>query len=936
MSDYKNTLNLPKTNFAMKANLPEREPERLKQWQSMQLYQKIRQMSHGWPRFILHDGPPYANARPHMGTALNKTLKDIIVKSKTLSGFDAPYVPGWDCHGLPIELNVEKQVGKPGIKILHKDFIKACRDYASTQVHLQKQDFQRMGVLADWENPYLSMQPHYEASVVRALAKIIDNGHLFRGAKPVHWCPLCASALAEAEVEYQDKTSSAIDVAFSTVHAQDVLKRFNVATDLATEVLVPIWTTTPWTLPANQAVCMNAKVDYALVQTDQSYLVVAHDLVESVMRRFSVSSYHVLATIKGEVLAGIPLQHPFLDRLVPIVLGDHVTTETGTGSVHTAPAHGVDDYIVGRQYELPLDNPVNANAVFVESTPYFAGQHVYKANEPIIELLKEKNKLLHHELLTHSYPHCWRHKKPLIFRATPQWFISMQQKDLSTAARESIQSIEWIPAWGKKRIAGMIDGRPDWCISRQRIWGSPITLFIHKDTSEIHPDMPILMEKIAQHIEKEGMEAWLNLDPITLLGDQAKDYIKVTDTLDVWFDSGVSHYAVLDQRDDLSTPADLYLEGSDQHRGWFQSSLLTSLAIKNKAPFTTVLTHGFVVDKQGRKMSKSLGNVVAPSDIIDKLGADVMRLWVSSTDYQSEIAFSDEIIARTAEAYRRIRNTARFLLSNLYDFDPTKDSVANQDLLQLDRYAIVRTKQLQQEIISAYEQYNLHAIYQAIHTFCTNDMGSFYLDVIKDRLYTAKVDGLARRSAQTALYHIAEAMVRWLAPITSFTAEEIWENMPGKRAASVFLTQWYEGFAHCELTEAFSVDYWAVIMRVRDEVNKLLEAARSEGDLGSALEAEVKLCVISKSILAEQLKQLGDELRFVLITSAATVCETDCDGAIETGIDGLKVRVEVSQYHKCGRCWHRRADVGSEAVYPNICTRCVDNIAKLGESRQFA
>ena len=934
MTDYKDSLNLPQTAFAMKANLSQREPVRLQQWQAMNLYQKIREISHGRPRFILHDGPPYANARPHMGTALNKTLKDIIVKSKVLSGFDAPYVPGWDCHGLPIEFNVEKKVGKPGIKILHKDFIKACRDYATQQVALQMADFQRMGVLADWAHPYLTMQPQYEASIVRALAKVIENGHLHRGAKPVHWCPLCASALAEAEVEYENKTSPAIDVAFSTVDAKDVLNRFKVSTDLAAEVIVPIWTTTPWTLPANQAVCLNASIDYALVKADERYLVLANDLVESVLERLQTESSSVLATVKGEVLAGIPLQHPFIDRLVPIILGDHVTTETGTGNVHTAPAHGVDDYVVGLQHQLPLENPVNANSVFVEGTPYVAGQHVYKANEPIIVLLTEKNKLLHHENVTHSYPHCWRHKKPLIFRATPQWFISMQQQGLAEAAKQAIESIEWIPAWGAKCMTNMVEGRPDWCISRQRLWGAPITLFIHKETAEIHPDMPTLMEKIALHIEKGGMEAWLNLDPVDMLGEQAEDYMKVTDTLDVWFDAGISHFAVLDQRDELSTPADLYLEGSDQHRGWFQSSLLTSLAIKGKAPYTTVLTHGYVVDKDGRKMSKSLQNVTLPSEIIDKLGADVMRLWVAGTDYLSDIAISKEILSRTAEAYRRIRNTARFLLSNLYDFNPEKDCVDSQDLLRLDRYAIARAKQLQTEIIQAYDTYNTHAIYQLIHHFCTNDMGSFYLDVIKDRLYTCKADGVARRSAQTALYHIAEAMVRWLAPITSFTAEEIWENLPGEHAESVFLSQWYEGFADCELTESFNFEYWASIMRVRDTVNKVIESMRADGQLGSALEAEVVLYVDGD--LAEKLERLGDELRFVLITSAASVSTESSAQAIATDIEGLKLVVRVSEQKKCERCWHRRADVGMNQEHPSICGRCVDNIVDVGEVRQFA
>ncbi len=668
MSDYKDTLNLPMTDFPMKASLAQREPLRLKQWQEMGLYEKIRQECAGRPKFILHDGPPYANGELHVGHAVNKILKDIIVKSRTLEGYDAPYVPGWDCHGLPIELNVEKKVGKPGIKISPTEFRQKCREYARRQIDGQRTDFIRMGVVGDWSNPYLTMDFKFEADIVRALSRIVDNGHLHKGFKPVHWCMDCASALAEAEVEYQDKRSPAIDVAFAAVNPA----AFNAACGAAYDgdIAVPIWTTTPWTLPANMAVCLHPQLDYVLIEGRGRALLVAEQLAQSCVTRFGLDALKVLGRCKGAALENLLLQHCFLERQVPVILGEHVTTEAGTGAVHTAPAHGQDDFVVGQKYHLEVYNPVDGNGVYLPDTQHFAGQHVLKANAAIVALLQERGVLLHHEEYVHSYPHCWRHKTPIIFRATPQWFVSMQQQGLLDKSLAAVAGVQWLPEWGRARIDGMLANRPDWCISRQRTWGVPIALFIHRETGELHPQTSQLMEQVAQRMERSGVDAWFDLDAAELLGEDASHYEKVTDTLDVWFDSGVTHACVLRQRAELQFPADIYLEGSDQHRGWFQSSLLTAIAIDGVAPYRTVLTHGFTVDSDGRKMSKSIGNIVAPKAVMNDLGADILRLWVAATDYRGELTVSDEIFKRTADSYRRIRNTARFLLSNLNGFDP--------------------------------------------------------------------------------------------------------------------------------------------------------------------------------------------------------------------------------------------------------------------------
>lgn len=936
MTDYKQTLNLPKTKFSMKANLGQREPERLKKWQAMDLYATQQAQQADRPMFVLHDGPPYANAAIHLGTGLQKILKDIVMKSKVMSGFHVPYVPGWDCHGLPIELNVEKKVGKAGAKLSHEAFRKACREYATKQVAVQKEDFQRLGVFGEWQNPYLTMNQSYEADEMRALATIIENGHFERGQKPVHWCIECGSALAEAEVVYKDKDSPAIDVGFFAVTPGDFAKAFGL-NDALDNVIVPIWTTTPWTLPANQAVSMNPNFDYVLIRCElagqRRHLVMAKALIDSVMTRYGVSDYQVLAEVKGEALESLQLQHPFIDRVVPITLGDHVTIEAGTGNVHTAPAHGLDDYAIGGRYHLPEDNPVDSRCCFVEGTPLVGGQHVFKANPIIVEALRESGHLLHDETINHSYPHCWRHKKPLIFRATPQWFVSMDKNGLRAQALEAVKTVRWHPTWGEQRITNMIETRPDWCISRQRTWGVPIAVFIHRDTGEAHPDSAALMRRVADIVEEKGIDAWYELNAADLLGDDADAYEKVTDTLDVWLDAGVSHACVLAKRDELRLPADLYFEGSDQYRGWFQSSILTSLAMHGHAPTKQIVTHGYVVDGHGHKMSKSVGNVLAPKELVKQLGADVLRLWVSSSDFTDDIRQSDEIFKRCSDAYRRIRNTARFLISNLYDFDPAKDLLPGDQLVALDRWAIVAAKQLQEKIITAYEEYHFQSIYQMVHNFCTVEMGSFYLDIIKDRLYTAASNSVARRSAQTAMYHILEAFVRWMAPILCYTADEIWEYIPGDREASVFLAEWYHGFD--EVAVADDID-WGQLIPLRDAVNKVLETHRQAGEIGSGLDASVS--VYANSSLYPELQKLQDELRFVLITSDAVAkpLEEAVEAASATDIEGVKVLVSVSPHEKCERCWQRREAVGQNAAHETLCERCVDNIDSDGEERQFA
>lgn len=932
MTDYKSTLNLPVTDFAMKANLAQREPEMLKVWQANKVYEQIRTARKGREQFILHDGPPYANGDIHIGHAVNKILKDIIVKSKTLSGFDAPYVPGWDCHGLPIEHNVEKKIGKAGDRVDVKTFRQKCREYAAKQVEGQKADFIRLGVLGDWDNPYLTMDYKFEADIIRSLGKITENGHLHRGFKPVYWSVVGGSALAEAEVEYQDKASFSIDVKFAFVD-QDAIAKKIVDLKGSGKISLVIWTTTPWTLPANQAVSANADVDYVLVQIADERLLVAETLLESVLARAKIESHQVVGSVKGAVLEKLLLQHPFYSRQVPILLGDHVTTDAGTGFVHTAPDHGADDFAISAKYGIGTLNYIDDNGNYRPNVEIFAGDHVYKVDEKVIALLIEKNALLAQGKITHSFPHCWRTKTPLIFRATPQWFISMSKNNLRDQVAQAVENVEWIPDWGKARIDAMLASSPDWCISRQRTWGVPIALFVHKQTQELHPETPRLIEAVAKKVEQNGMDAWFDLDAKELLGADADTYQKVTDTLDVWFDSGVTHYAVLAQRAGLRFPADLYLEGSDQHRGWFQSSLKTSMAMHAVPPYKTVLTHGFTVDANGNKMSKSLGNVVPPQKVMNDLGADVLRLWIAATDFSNDMRVSDEILKRTADSYRRIRNTARFILSNLVGFNPETDSVPLDNMVQLDRWIVGQTAKLQNEIIDAYNQYQFHLIYQKLHNFCVVELGGFYLDIIKDRQYTVKSDASARRSAQTALYYVIESLVRWIAPILSFTADEIWKEIPGKREANVFVAEWFQ------LPEmprdSLSNEYWALVASVKTAVNKVLEEKRSEGAKGGSLGAEVTLYCDEK--LQTELSELGDELRFVLITSAATLQPLSAaQNAEETDVAGLKVFVKTTEQPKCERCWHHRADVGANAAHPTICLRCVVNVDGDGESREFA
>jgi isoleucyl-tRNA synthetase len=939
--DYKQTLNLPQTGFSMKADLAQREPKMLAEWEQSDLYGRIRAAAAGRPRFVLHDGPPYANGTIHLGHALNKILKDIIVKSHQLDGFDAPYVPGWDGHGLPIEQQVEKKYGRPGQKLDAAAFRAACRAYANEQVNLQRTDFKRLGVLGDWDHPYLTMDSRYEAHQIRVLGRIIANGHLYKGVKPVHWCFDCRSALAEAEVEYEDHTSIAIDVAFRVLDNRDLEQRIGaVAGSLGTTpTAIVIWTTTPWSLPANQAVALNAEFDYVLVHTPGRNLILALQLAEACLARYELLTDDAVeaelpkATFKGRVLEHLRVAHPFQPYDVPVILGEHVTADAGTGAVHTAPAHGQEDFAVARRYNLAVPNPTGNDGRFVPDTPLVGGMKLEEGGKLIVETMRANGTLIHDATYVHSYPHCWRHHSPVVFRTTPQWFISMDQQGLRARALRDIKQVKWTPAWGEQRISGMIADRPDWCISRQRTWGVPLALFVHKDSGDLHPRTQELIEVVADRVERDGVEAWFALDPAEVLGADAADYEKLRDVMDVWADSGVSFDFMAATRPGFTMPMDLYLEGSDQHRGWFQSSLLMSEALYERAPFRGVLTHGFTVDEKGRKMSKSLGNVILPQKVVGSLGADVLRLWVAATDYANEMSVSDALINRTADAYRRMRNTVRFLLGNLDGFDPARDLVHPANMVALDRWAVSRTAQLQAEIIEAYREYAFHLVYHKMHNFCIVDLSAIYLDIVRDRLYTTAAGSPARRSAQSALYHIAHAMVRWLAPIVSFTAEEIWRRLPGAPDESVFLAQWHalpQGAAH-------DVD-WPVFLQLKRDVSRELEKLREAQQIGAPLDAEVDVYCVPAEF--ERFNALGAELRFLLITSEARVHKVSAPpagavAATETAREGVWLAVRATTHAKCVRCWHHRPEVGTNSAHADICDRCSSNIDGPGETRRF-
>ncbi len=936
MSAYRATLNLPKTDFPMRANLAKREPDMLARWEAMALYSRMRTRAAGRVRYVLHDGPPYANGTIHIGHALNKVLKDIIVKSRQMSGMDAHYLPGWDCHGLPIENQVEKTVGAPGSDISPSDFRQQCRDYAAAQITDQMADFKRLGILGDWDNPYKTMDYQSEADTVRLLAKLVASGHVYRGVRPVYWSVGAQSAMAEAEIEYHDKESSALDVRFFAQAPEALGALFGVA-DI-TQACVVIWTTTPWTLPANLAVAVHPALEYALVRCQlndrEEHMVLASDLVEPVMQRYGAQQITVLGRCLGQALEHSLLQHPFYDRAASVVLGDYVNLELGTGCVHTAPDHGPDDFATAKRYDLPLLDPVDERGIFRPHIEQVAGQHVQGVDARIRELLEAQGTLVHWEKLTHSYPHCWRTKTPAIFRATAQWFISMAHDELRAKALQAIAGVNWIPAWGETRISNMIAARPDWCISRQRYWGVPIPFFVQTETGQLHPDTLDIMERAAQCIEQKGIQAWFDLSAEELIGADHAHYQKSQDVLDVWFDSGTTWFHVLACREGQQEPADLYLEGSDQHRGWFHSSLLTSVAVQGCAPYRSVLTHGYAVDGAGRKMSKSKGNVVVLQSVTKNLGADIVRLWVASTDYSNDVSVSDEILRGVSDVYRRIRNTGRFLLANMQDFDPRTDLVPTDRLLAFDRWILHRAHELQASIAQAYSEYNFHHVCQQVHHFCTIDMGGLYLDVIKDRQYTLPADSLARRSAQSAAFHIMHALVRWIAPVLSFTADEMWQHLPQHSADdSVFLQTWYDALTEWDPSSPIDLACWQRLIQVRAEVLETIESLRATGAVGSSLDVEVTLHCAPD--LYRDISQVADELRFFLIVSQVTlVCAPEDDARSAQGEGGLlSVDAVASEHEKCARCWHRCADIGLSAEHPTLCGRCIENVSGAGEMR---
>jgi len=938
MADYRKTLNMPETPFPMRGDLAKREPAWIAQWQEQNLYRKIRAAARGRPLFVLHDGPPYANGDIHIGHAVNKILKDIVVRAKTLAGFDAPYVPGWDCHGLPIEHQIEKTHGKN----LAGDRVRELsRTYAAEQVERQKKDFIRLGVLGEWDRPYLTMDFNTEAAEVRALGTIYGKGLLFQGLKPVNWCFDCGSALAEAEVEYQDKKSPAIDVAFEAEERDKLAAAFGLAALPDKPAYAVIWTTTPWTIPANQALNVHPDFEYALVDTERGLLILAKDILlppgvatnepPPLLARYGISQWQIIAGCKGAALAGLRFRHPFYERSSPVYLAEYVALDTGTGIVHSAPAYGVDDFVSCKQHGMSNEDilkPVLGNGRYADSLPFFGGMNIWGAAEPILAKLQEVGALFARSEITHSYMHCWRHKTPVIYRATTQWFMRMDGEpspSLRETALKAIEATKFYPAWGQARLAAMISNRPDWCVSRQRNWGVPIPFFLHKESGEPHPRTLELLEQVALRVEREGIEAWFKLDAQELLGADAASYDKMSDTLDVWFDSGTTHWSVMrgTHADALRYPADLYLEGSDQHRGWFHSSLLTGCAIDGRAPYQALLTHGFVVDGQGLKMSKSKGNVIAPQQVSDTLGAEILRLWVAATDYSGELTISKTILDRVVEVYRRLRNTLRFLLANTADFDARTDLLPVTEWLEMDRYALALTRQLQENITAAYDAYDFHRVTQALQIFCAEDLGGFYLDTLKDRLYTAASDSLPRRAAQSALWHIAQAVTRVMAPILCFTAEEIWSLIGGKE--SVMLGTWHQ--LPTQDGEAELRARWRQIREARTEVSRALETEREAGKIGSSLQAEVE--IRASGAKYDLLASLDDDLRFVLICSRTTLVRA-ADAQAEAVI------VTPSAHAKCGRCWHWREDVGRDAEHPELCGRCLSNLFGSGEARSHA
>ena len=935
MADYKKTLNLPDTPFPMRGELAKREPLMLKNWQERKFYERIRTSRRGKQRFVLHDGPPYANGDIHIGHALNKILKDIIVKSRTLSGFDAPYVPGWDCHGMPIEVQIEKEHGK---NLPARETQRLCRAYATEQVRRQKQDFIRLGVLGDWDRPYLTMAYQSEADEIRALAVVLRKGYVYRGLKPVNWCFDCGSALADAEVEYEDRKDIAIDVGFPFAEPEKVAKAFGLAKLPDQPGWAVVWTTTPWTLPGNQALNIHPEHDYNLVQTERGLLILAADLAAACLARYGLKD-ETLGTCKGVALERINFRHPFYDRLAPVYLGDYVTLDTGTGIVHSAPAYGVEDFNSCRRYGMKDEDiltPVMGDGKYVSTLPLFGGEMIWKANPKIVGQLEALGALFAKADHVHSYMHCWRHKTPVILRATIQWFAGMDEvpgfngtkpkETLRATALRGIEATQFYPAWGKARLTGMIANRPDWTLSRQRQWGVPMPFFIHKETGQLHPRTLDLLEQVAKRVEQGGIEAWQSLEAEELLGTDAASYEKVKDTLDVWFDSGSTHFTVLrgSHKAELDFPADLYLEGSDQHRAWFNLSLLVASMTDGVPPYKALLTHGFFIDLEGRKMSKSKGNAMSPQNIVDTLGADILRLWVAASDYTGELTISNEILKRVVESYRRIRNTLRFLLANLSDFDLARHRLPTEEWLEIDRYALELTRKLQEELTGHYERYEFHLALQKFVKFCSEDLGGFYLDILKDRLYTAAENSKSRRSAQNALWHIANSLLRLMSPVLSFTAEEAWEELNRNSERCIFEEEWYA--LPISRLDPSVIDGWWDVRNTREMANKKIEEKRAAGLVGSSLQAELDIYASGPAL--DSMKRLGDDLRFVFITSRATVHHRE--GA------GLGVDVMPSAHKKCERCWHYRADVGSDSAHPEICARCVSNLFADGEPRQYA